>query len=1520
MKSKRVIKETTKIEKLPQENKSTTVISRKYKNNISSQGSNQVTVKETTIEKSYKTTYKKEEVSNAKNVNTSSSLKQGTNYGSSSQNKNPISTKEETGESKYSKYAKYKTIKKKQEALKEEKYSKKDVELIIKIQRWWKKILAILNGYKIREKLRKEKSSGYVIKNKEVVREKYYSNSKTTNKYDSNSGKNITNKINTNNNYKINNNKTLVNSVNSNTSSYSNLNSYSKYSNTNLQKNQNSNSYNNISSIHSNFKKNLNINTNITTSSSQNYIQTKSKQSSAYPQYVGSVSTSPSIKSKYIIETKKVEVFQRPKNYSANKTMSKNTITSTSEINRYEIKDIMQKIWNEESYCSTVESLCCLSDDNKSNASQNNTIIFEEYEEEIRKLRTLLMEKDDELNNLMANLNETKNQLSVKYTSTYNEYNKNKYNKNAKEMISNRKFNWNEVNLPSPVSEIYIESFRTRYGSGMAYNFEKYSQKIKKEESAQETISDSEAVLEIQEMNALSIISNKIKPKNICQHLQSLMILSKKNEEEEPLIFQKIEEINITSIVHKPRNQIQELDGLEIISMRRMPRNVAQNVDKISIKSAHKEGHNMIQELDGLEIIRLEKGPYTPQCVDELEIMREYDMLLVKPTWNSLQIQGSGLNLLAISRDMELENQEIDEFEILGKDKPLPCIQSLDKFTIIKSIIPQKIQVLLPIPENSIKKGERFTYLGVEKEPEIKYIERVIQEKKEVIPNEIATLERIELKGEQKEVIPNEIDILERIELKGEKKEEYVPVKRKGFVEKINKTIITKKEEKKEEIKPEIKPLEMENIESLEINKEYETVKPIVLEKIDWNKMTKPIKSTKLLIKGIPHIEKEIEKEKEIVKEIEKEKEKEDLIIENFAFNLAETSKSIKELELLIEKFNFNLAATRKSIKNLTVENFDINLAGTSKNIKELELLMENFDINLAGTSKNIKELELIVENFGFNLAGTSKSIKELELIIEKFSINLAGTSKKIQELIIAENGGLYIEGSKGMILKEGPAQTIQIKKEQILLPSKNERFDLITEIKKPELVEVNENRIKINGQYQVKVDPVEKVKIVEKIVEKKINWNEFNIIDHSDFNLIQIKPKIDLTKQKTTSIALLGEEMPKPKKEIIEKEKIVTIKKDWNNLLKVQSFYKFGLLGRPKPSKKLKLLVANGDKFFIQKESDDEIIYNDDYNTRKQKKKVEKKEKKEKVEIIKEREIIPRYQREIKAQIARVRESESETSSLSEIDVLAGIKNKSVIGLGGADQELLKLNGYETKILDGEVIFTSKNGLGINLGASQYQKQIKKKISYSKKLSPSASTNKMTGIEINFNPRLRSGMHFEKMSATSGIIGEGSYKVYDDKKFEMGNNGQNFKKKIIIASTETNEINGQPNIVINNRLSGQKSASNIVLRKRESNKSNETPVSATVNNEMKIGKVIFNSKKSDKVQGTPNSTGNMSGKNNIVINSRKEYEKRIVMTGERINTEKVINNQKKGIEIKFKKSKVKNVEPLRDYDSQNSY
>ena len=552
------------------------------------------------------------------------------------------------------------------------------------------------------------------------------------------------------------------------------------------------------------------------------------------------------------------------------------------------------------------------------------------------------------------------------------------------------------------------------------------------------------------------------------------------------------------------------------------------------------------------------------------------------------------------------------------------------------------------------------------------------------------------------------------------------------------------------------------------------------------------------------------------------------------------------------------------------------------------------------------------------------------EFVVESFALNLTESIKGFGPLFI-ENDGFYLEGNKGMVLKEGPAQTIQIKKEQILLPSKSEGFNIVTEVKKEELVSSHENRLQINAQYTVKFDHKDNVKIVEKIIEKKIDWNHFNVIEKSNFNIIKNIKKIELIKQVIATLELKGKEMPEVKTQIIEKEKIKTIIKEWNNLLTQQNT-RFGLLAKPKIIKKHKLLVANGDKFFIQKESDDEIIYNDDYNSRKQK--VKEKEKVEaRTQIIKEKEVVPRYQREIRAQIARVKESESDTSSISDIDVLAGIRNKNSIGVEG---KINMANGYETKVLSGEVVFTAKNGLGVNLGGIQYQKQSKKKMGYTKSLSNFLSrNNKMSGIEISFNPSKNGGMNYEKMLATTGIIGEGNYKILNDNNnINKGKNGQTtINKNVIITRIQNNEMNGQSDLIITNKLNkttkniklngnlgkltNQRSEGNLLLKKRESNKSNESPVSANnydnINEQMKIGNIIFNSKiKSEKGQYSPNSSGNITGKN-IIINSRKEYEKKIAMTGDSNISGK--NEKKKNVEIKIKKSKVKNVENLRDFD-----
>ena len=230
------------------------------------------------------------------------------------------------------------------------------------------------------------------------------------------------------------------------------------------------------------------------------------------------------------------------------------------------------------------------------------------------------------------------------------------------------------------------------------------------------------------------------------------------------------------------KNQIQELDGLEIINYQRpkvdLKRKVKvkfspENIDEICLKSTFKnhERKNTIQELDGLEILKKPKMINIPQCIDELEIEREYDMLLVKPTWNSLQIQGSGLNLLALPRDMGLENQEVDEFEILGMEKPELFIESLETISYEKPTILQKIQVLIPLSENKIDKRDNIRIYGIKKEPEVKIVEKIVEKKVErkVVPNKILKVDKITLKGEEKLDVKKIIK-LGSVHLKGRKK------------------------------------------------------------------------------------------------------------------------------------------------------------------------------------------------------------------------------------------------------------------------------------------------------------------------------------------------------------------------------------------------------------------------------------------------------------------------------------------------------------------------------------------------------------------------------------------------------------------------------------------------------------------------------------------------------------------------------------------------------------------------------
>ena len=246
-----------------------------------------------------------------------------------------------------------------------------------------------------------------------------------------------------------------------------------------------------------------------------------------------------------------------------------------------------------------------------------------------------------------------------------------------------------------------------------------------------------------------------------------------------------------------------------------------------------------------------------------------------------------------------------------------------------------------------------------------------------------------------------------------------------------------------------------------------------------------------------------------------------------------------------------------------------------------------------------------------------------------------------------------------------------------------------------------------------------------------------------------------------------------------------------------------------------------------------------------------------------------------------------------------------------------------------------------------------------------------MSGIEI-INPKGKKEIYYQKLTGSRGAIEDGNYTVIstnlenfkglsgsfscrqmkvlkpstgnidnNNPEPHLGTNGQqkSFKKQIIITSkTENisqNDINGQaiPKVILNNsKIKDSKIKSNIYLIK-DSQKSGsgsgniiqDSPNSANanydINQKMNAGKVIFNSRL--KTESSHNSAGNagdeMGQNKGNNTTSRVEYEMRIKTS--RDGNQKIITENKKISEIMLKKNKkTKNVEPLRDYDSQNNF
>ena len=358
------------------------------------------------------------------------------------------------------------------------------------------------------------------------------------------------------------------------------------------------------------------------------------------------------------------------------------------------------------------------------------------------------------------------------------------------------------------------------------------------------------------------------------------------------------------------------------------------------------------------------------------------------------------------------------------------------------------------------------------------------------------------------------------------------------------------------------------------------------------------------------------------------------------------------------------------------------------------------------------------------------------------------------------------------------------------------------------------------------------------------INWNDIIKVEKKpDINIIQKVKKPIIKKQGLNSFCLRG--VKKIQRKPSEKEEI---KYDWLDLIKAQRNAKFEIKGKIKT---MKLSIIKGDKFMLKKEPEEEIIYNDDYNYLNQKKKEngkEKsdKEKQEKLVVIKEKEITPIVRREIRAQVIRVKEESSETSSQSDIDVLAAIQRQKTMGIS-SQIEGGKI-GYTKQVINGEVIFTPKTTLGVNLGAAKYKKEFicKKGVKYC-----NTEQNRASGIEISGN---NGEVVFEKMSGIGGTIKEGSYQIVNG-----STSGIKVQKKLKTIYQSTANI-------------------------KNSNKSKSRMPNDSKKKNMKKQFIVKYKLKTDNLDGSLSSSASMNNSNVISGVNKNEGNKKIIFNSKLTN------------------------------------
>ena len=905
---------------------------------------------------------------------------------------------------------------------------------------------------------------------------------------------------------------------------------------------------------------------------------------------------SPNGNTSNTIETRKVEFYNKPRSSIVSDSSRETNITISID----QIKKLMTNMWLENIYCSNVESLSCLVDNNKRERNsyylaemyekeiEKKSKIIKDYESEIINLKNILNIKEQEMKQLVQNLkksestNKIKNkqiyELNIKRENEKEQLYKDLYQaqmisekqhekKNIKlgkdayslQIISMKK-GWNNINIPSPVNEIYIETVKHE----SPLNSQKYEemrkiQKIKEEEEILiKKKLENKFKFVIQEMGLLSIITKKPKKINIFQHLQSISILSKAKIL--PLKFQKIEDINITSQIIKIENEIQELDGLEIINIKNKKELILQE-----------------------------------QCLNGLEIPRDYDMLLVKPVWNSLQIQGTGLNLISMKKEVELENQEIDEFEILGVEKPEKILEKINSFKIIGKI---RMKPVLKI------NNERIKLLGMPRKEDINWnnTNKLIKTNKLLLKRSYEKMEQ-DIKIDWNEILkPIKTTILF---VKGvspkEKDLEMVNKDKLNFI--YSSPVKNSDEFGIENFNINIINTEKKINESLKIFKAGFNIKGLEMKKIN--------ESLKMFRAGFN------------IKGIEK---KNIILIKNKIdqINIFGLTKKINLIPSSSEKLyiisEFKSTDWNKNNKVMKVR--DLNIPRKNKIQNKISKKVVNIEI------KTIKKLIL-------------NPIKEAILFIRGKKTELKKNSQ-LKPILVNK---LLIQGIKNVQ-----------KRPEIALKQRKENKIFIRGIKKEEkpIIDWNninklkkENTIKLIGRKPIKIDWNELIKIDKKPIINIINKTnpKKSILKKQSIYKFSFKGIRDIEKDSFESIEILSNNWANSiKAQRNAKFSIKGIIKDIKLLIVKPIYF---MIKREQEEE----IIYNDDyNYLIQtkKENGKEKSIN---------------EKNDKLLVIKEKEITPILHREIRAQVVQVKEDTSETSSQSDVDILEGIKKQKIIG-----------------------------------------------------------------------------------------------------------------------------------------------------------------------------------------------------------------------------------------------------------------